>query len=85
MRPLLYHCTTATYTELIVPFLHSSKPTTFATLTYNGNKKLFFGLPGNPVSAVVTCNLYVISAVNKMAGNENAKRTIIKARVSASS
>ena len=58
------------------------KPTTFATLTYNSKKKLFFGLPGNPVSAVVTCNLYVISAVNQMAGDEDAKRTIIKAKVS---
>lgn len=58
------------------------KPTTFATMTYNGTKKLFFGLPGNPVSAIVTCNLYVIPAVNKMMGNPKPERTIIKAKIS---
>ena len=57
------------------------KPTTFATLEYEGKKKLFFGLPGNPVSAIVTCNLYVISAVEQMAGNPSPSRTIIKAQV----
>ncbi|RZB40929.1 MoeA N domain containing protein [Asbolus verrucosus] len=36
------------------------KPTTFATLIFNGAKKLVFGLPGNPVSASVTCLLFVI-------------------------
>ena len=44
------------------------KPTTFATLP--GNKKLLFALPGNPVSAVVTCHLYVIPAVKKLSGFE---------------
>lgn len=57
------------------------KPTTFATVLYEGKKKLFFGLPGNPVSAIVTCNLYVIPAVNKMAGNSSPGRTVVKARV----
>lgn len=56
------------------------KPTAFATL--DEGRKLFFGLPGNPVSAVVTCNLYVIPALNKMAGNPSPKRTMIRARVS---
>ncbi|KAK3599643.1 hypothetical protein CHS0354_029103 [Potamilus streckersoni] len=64
-------------------FMKPGKPTTFATLDYNGRKKLFFGLPGNPVSAIVTCNLYVIPALDKMAGKANPLRTIIKARVDA--
>ncbi len=44
----------------------SRKPTTFATCTYEGQKKLMFCLPGNPVSAVVTCNLYVVPSLTKM-------------------
>lgn len=66
------------YTKKSYFFLR--KPTAFATL--DEARKLFFGLPGNPVSAVVTCNLYVIPALNKMAGNPSPKRTMIRARVS---
>ncbi|XP_045171421.2 gephyrin-like isoform X1 [Mercenaria mercenaria] len=62
-------------------FMKPGKPTTFSTLEYNGQRKLFFGLPGNPVSAIVTCNLYVIPAVNKIGGNPNPQRTVIKAKV----
>ncbi|WAR19582.1 GEPH-like protein [Mya arenaria] len=58
------------------------KPTTFATLVHEGRTKLFFGLPGNPVSATVTCNLYVIPAVNKMSGSSSPQRTIVKAKAS---
>jgi len=57
------------------------KPTTFAVLKHEGEKKLFFGLPGNPVSAIVTCNLYVIPAVRKMAGHVNYHNTCIKAKL----
>lgn len=38
------------------------KPTTMATLNTNLKKVLFFALPGNPVSAYVTANLFVITA-----------------------
>jgi len=57
------------------------KPTTFATLNHGSGKKLFFGLPGNPVSALVTCNLYVIPALRQMAGSPSPEPTVIKARV----
>lgn len=60
-------------------FMKPGKPTAFATL--DEGRKLFFGLPGNPVSAIVTCNLYVIPALNKMAGNPSPKRTMIRARI----
>ncbi|XP_041352423.1 gephyrin-like isoform X2 [Gigantopelta aegis] len=63
-------------------FMKPGKPTTFATLYVNGKKKLFFGLPGNPVSAIVTCNLYVIPAVWKMSGSAKIRRTVLKARIS---
>jgi len=57
------------------------KPTTFATLNHDGHKKLFFGLPGNPVSAFVTCHLYVLPALRQMAGDSNPQATVIKTRV----
>lgn len=38
-------------------------------------------VPGNPVSAVVTCNLFVIPALRKMQGILDPRPTIIKARV----
>jgi len=62
-------------------FMKPGKPTTFATFEYGGRKKLFFGLPGNPVSAVVTSNLYVIPAMRKMAGDPNFRRTVVKAKL----
>ncbi|CAL1542166.1 unnamed protein product [Lymnaea stagnalis] len=57
------------------------KPTTFATLEYKGARKLIFGLPGNPVSAIVTCNLYLIPAIRKMSGCPHPQRTVIKVKV----
>ena len=44
------------------------KPTTFATCTVNNQPKLIIGLPGNPVSATVTCHLYVLPAARFLAG-----------------
>uniref|UniRef100_A0A4W4FNN8 Gephyrin n=1 Tax=Electrophorus electricus TaxID=8005 RepID=A0A4W4FNN8_ELEEL len=48
------------------------------------DKMLFFFciIPGNPVSAVVTCNLFVIPALRKMQGILDPRPTIIKARLS---
>jgi len=44
------------------------KPTTFASFTFNGKNKLILGLPGNPVSATVTCHLYVLPACRALSG-----------------
>ncbi|XP_060789586.1 gephyrin a isoform X21 [Neoarius graeffei] len=63
-------------------FMKPGLPTTFATLDSNGTRKLIFALPGNPVSAVVTCNLFVIPALRKMQGILDPRPTIIKARLS---
>jgi gephyrin len=51
------------------------KPTTFASVPFkdnDGNKerKLIFGLPGNPASAIVTANLFVLPCLQKMSGLE---------------
>ncbi|MED6248255.1 hypothetical protein ATANTOWER_030061 [Ataeniobius toweri] len=63
-------------------FMKPGLPTTFATVDIDGTRKLIFALPGNPVSAVVTCNLFVIPALRKMQGILDPRPTIIKARVS---
>ena len=57
------------------------KPTTFATLTFEGRKKLFLGLPGNPVSATVTSHLYLLPACRKMAGFVNPLPAIVRAKL----
>ena len=52
------------------------KPTTFATVPYksvSGDRSpatngLVFSLPGNPASALVTANLFVLPALQKMSG-----------------
>ncbi|XP_020784536.2 gephyrin a isoform X2 [Boleophthalmus pectinirostris] len=63
-------------------FMKPGLPTTFATCDIDGARKLIFALPGNPVSAVVTCNLFVIPALRKMQGILDPRPTIIKARLS---
>ncbi|XP_051867798.1 gephyrin isoform X1 [Pristis pectinata] len=68
-------------------FMKPGLPTTFATLDIDGIRKIIFAcqydfLAGNPVSAVVTCNLFVIPALRKMQGILDPRPTIIKARLS---
>ncbi|KAI5703464.1 hypothetical protein M8J76_013506 [Diaphorina citri] len=55
------------------------KPTTFATL---GNK-LIFCLPGNPVSAMVTCHLFVLPALKALAGSSHPSPALLKAKLTA--
>nr|XP_056706777.1 gephyrin isoform X4 [Euleptes europaea] len=63
-------------------FMKPGLPTTFATMDTDGIRKIIFALPGNPVSAVVTCNLFVVPALRKMQGILDPRPTIIKARLS---
>ncbi len=42
--------------------------------------RLFFGLPGNPVSCMVTFDQFVRPAIFKMCGSQNYKRKVLKAR-----
>jgi len=46
------------------------KPTTFATCVVGDRTKLVLGLPGNPVSATVTCHLYVLPACRALNGHK---------------
>lgn len=62
-------------------FMKPGKPATFATTTIDGKRKLIFALPGNPVSAMVTFNLFVLPALRKMSGSEHPHLTKIKAKL----
>ncbi|KAG0233343.1 hypothetical protein BGW41_001505 [Actinomortierella wolfii] len=59
------------------------KPTTFATVPRAEGQapRLMFGLPGNPVSATVTFNLFVLPALRKMAGYERYNWPSIQAEL----
>ncbi|KAI8615153.1 hypothetical protein BC830DRAFT_1064739 [Chytriomyces sp. MP71] len=59
------------------------KPCTFATVQpKNGGRiKLVFGLPGNPVSALVGFYLFVVPAVRSMAGYSNPKLTSLFVKI----
>ncbi|MGH7308424.1 MAG: molybdopterin molybdotransferase MoeA [Candidatus Rokuibacteriota bacterium] len=56
--------------------MRPGKPITFGTL----QGRLIFGLPGNPVSAMVTFELFVRPALLKLAGHERLARPRIRAR-----
>ncbi|RXG53584.1 Gephyrin [Armadillidium vulgare] len=62
-------------------FMKPGKPTTFATCLFNGKSKLILGLPGNPVSAVVTSHLYLLPLCRKMSGVSDYHSTIIRAKL----
>lgn len=49
---------------------------TFASRDKNGDKRYVFGLPGNPVSAFVTFNLFVLPALRKQCGYSNDKLSL---------
>lgn len=63
-------------------FMKPGKPTTFATVDTEAGKKLFFALPGNPVSAIVTFNIFTLPALRKMSGFDKPDATVIRARIS---
>jgi molybdopterin molybdotransferase len=56
--------------------MRPGKPITFGTR----GRQLIFGLPGNPVSAMVTFELFVRPAVLRLAGYERVSRPRLRAR-----
>ncbi|XP_074602581.1 molybdenum cofactor synthesis protein cinnamon [Brevipalpus obovatus] len=50
--------------------LKPGKPTTLATCTTQDQHKLIFGLPGNPVSAFVTCFLFLVPVIDFLSGGQ---------------
>jgi molybdopterin molybdotransferase len=55
------------------------KPLTFGTL----GRRVFFGLPGNPVSALVCFAVYVWPAMRKLAGHRAIHHPVVHARLTA--
>jgi gephyrin len=70
IKPLYEHVGTVHFGRLR---MKPGKPCTFATAQVaragdRGQKRLLFGLPGNPVSSLVTYYLLVAPAIRKLAG-----------------
>jgi len=53
------------------------KPCTFATIVQGGKTVLFFGLPGNPVSALTTFHLFVSPCIKVLQGIREDKLRIV--------
>ncbi|WP_017303587.1 gephyrin-like molybdotransferase Glp [Spirulina subsalsa] len=57
------------------------KPLTVATFNQNNQSCIYFGIPGNPVSALVTCWRFVKPALQKLSGNgEDPRDKFIQGR-----
>jgi molybdopterin molybdotransferase len=61
--------------------MRPGKPITFATVS-GGSKDVLpvFGLPGNPVSAMVTFELFVRPAIRRLGGHADLHRPMLSAR-----
>jgi molybdopterin molybdotransferase len=61
--------------------MRPGKPVTFATMPASPKRTLpIFGLPGNPVSAMVTFELFVRPAIRRMSGHARLGRPVRLAR-----
>ncbi len=78
VQPLLEHAGTVHFGRVR---MKPGKPVTFATADYKGKRRLVFGLPGNPVSSLVTFYLFAVPALRKMAGWPNPELRSVQARL----
>ena len=78
VKPLLEHAGTVHYGRVR---MKPGKPVTFATADVEHGRRLVFGLPGNPVSSLVTFYLFVVPALRKMAGWQDPHLRRVKARL----
>jgi gephyrin len=65
IKPLLEAVGTVHFGRLL---MKPGKPLTFATIAAGARRKLAFGLPGNPVSSLVTFYLLAAPAIRKLGG-----------------
>lgn len=56
--------------------LRPGKPLMFGSINNNENEMLVLGLPGNPVSALVTATLFLLPMMDKMRGNQTTQHII---------
>lgn len=54
------------------------KPTTFATYPQGAQRRLIFGLPGYPVSSLVSFEVFVRPALRRLQGDAQPERPIIR-------
>ena len=78
VKPLLQRLGTVHFGRLN---MKPGKPTTFATLHAGGKRTLFFGLPGNPVSCLVTKALLIDPALRRLQGADSAQCMHAQAKV----
>jgi molybdopterin molybdotransferase len=64
--------------------LKPGKPLFFGTCEVAGEKRVVFGLPGNPVSSFVCFELFIRPAIRRLAGHGEFERTCLQARFSES-
>ncbi len=69
VKPILLEVATVHFRRI---FLKPGKPLNFAT----AGPTLIFGLPGNPVSALVGFELFIRSALRKMTGSGDEPKTV---------
>jgi molybdopterin molybdotransferase len=64
--------------------MRPGKPIAFATIPSSGKRALpVFALPGNPVSAMVTFELFVRPAILRLGGHARFQRPVVRARAAA--
>jgi gephyrin len=78
IKPLLEHAGTVHFGRVA---MKPGKPVTFATAEIEGKRRLVFGLPGNPVSSLVTFYLFGVPAMRKLAGWPNPRLRRVHARL----
>jgi gephyrin len=86
MKPILEKFGTVHFGRVL---MKPGKPLTFATVdpskldgskTQSTSPKLVFGLPGNPVSSLVTFTLFVIPSLKKIAGHTEPHHKVVQAK-----
>ncbi|MEZ4639940.1 MAG: molybdopterin-binding protein [Caldilineaceae bacterium] len=78
IKPILAHAGTVHFGRVR---MKPGKPVTFATVEIGGKCSLVFGLPGNPVSSLVTFYLFAVPALRKMAGRRQPGLRRVQARL----
>ncbi len=78
IKPLLEHAGTVHFGRVR---MKPGKPVTFATVDVDGKRKLVFGLPGNPVSSLVTFYLFGVPALRRLAGWPDPRLRRVQARL----
>lgn len=76
IKPLLEHAGQVHFGRVR---MKPGKPITFATTGAGERRSLVFGLPGNPVSSLVTFYLFAVPAIRKLAGHSDPRLPRVEA------